>query len=208
MTGHWCRRMPMAGLHSQPPRRVGERSWPRAGIRPRAESDPVPGREWPDLADGVAQLPIEEPHAPPRSPPPHEWYMAENGLTVVNNITRLDSGPGSSQGEDLLAACLKVLTSDNFSAELMALPIACDPICMNQAAMMLLLAVMPTLDDIDIAAVHRGNLFRGVVIPGTDVSSGLGGATGGHGGAVIGRSDRWPGQRPGRRPDPWCRRQF
>jgi hypothetical protein len=37
---------------------------------------------------------------------------------------------------------------------------------------------MPTLDDVDIAPVQRGDLSRGVVIPGP---GGLGGAVGGRG---------------------------
>jgi hypothetical protein len=48
----------------------------------------------------------------------------------------------------------------------------------NQTARTTLLAAMPTLDDIDIASVQRGDLSHGVVIPGT---SGLGGAAGGRG---------------------------
>jgi hypothetical protein len=44
---------------------------------------------------------------------------------------------------------------------------------------------MPTLDGVDIATVQRGDLSRGMAIPRTDVSDGLGGATGGRGGAVV-----------------------
>jgi hypothetical protein len=140
------------------------------------------------------------------------WYLAENGLTSlmvlhdflskhltplqdhprpvwmytgVKDIMRLDRWPGSSLGDNLLVACLKELTSDNFSVELVAPPAPCEPICMNQAARTVLLAAMPTLDDIDIATVHRGDLSRGMAIPGSDASSDLGGTTSGHGGVVI-----------------------
>jgi hypothetical protein len=106
--------------------------------------------------------------------------------TGMNDIMRMDHELGSSLDEDLMAACLKALTSDQFLAELMALPAAYEPIGMNQAARTTLLVVMPTLDDEDITAVQRGDQSRGVAIPGTDVSGGLGSATGGHGGAVIG----------------------
>jgi hypothetical protein len=54
-------------------------------------------------------------------------------------------------------------------------PAACEPICVNQAVRTALLATMPTLDDVDIATVQRGDLSYGVVIPGT---GGLGGAAG------------------------------
>jgi hypothetical protein len=107
-------------------------------------------------------------------------YLAENGLTSlmvlhnflskhlaplqdhprpmrmytgVNDIMQLDHGLGSSLDENLLAACLKALTSDQFLAELMAPPVAYEPICMNQATRMVLLVTMPMLDDIDITTV-------------------------------------------------------
>jgi hypothetical protein len=140
-------------------------------------------------------------------------YLAENGLTSpmelhdflskhlttlqdrprptwmytgVNDIMRLDRGPGLSMDEDLLDACLKVLTTDQFSAELVSAPAVCEPICMNQAARTVLLAAMPMLDDVDITIVQRGDLPHGVAIARIDVSNGLGDATGGRGGAVVG----------------------
>jgi hypothetical protein len=51
----------------------------------------------------------------------------------------------------------------------------CEPIYANQAVRTTLLAIMPTLDDVDIASVQRGDQSRGVVIPG------LGGPGGAHG---------------------------
>jgi hypothetical protein len=51
--------------------------------------------------------------------------------TGVNDIMRLDHGPGSSLDEGLLATCLKTLTSDQFLAELVTLLAAYKPICMN-----------------------------------------------------------------------------
>jgi hypothetical protein len=58
---------------------------------------------------------------------------------------------------------------------------------MDQAARTALLAAMPTLDDVDIAVVQRGDLSRGVTIPGVTVTGGRGGTTGG------GRGGRGPG---------------
>jgi hypothetical protein len=97
--------------------------------------------------------------------------------TGVNDIMRLDRGPRSSLGNTLLAACLKALTTDPPSAELVTLAAGYEPLCANQAARATLLAIMPTLDDVDIAPVQRGDQSRGVVIPGSD---GTGGVTGGH----------------------------
>jgi hypothetical protein len=73
--------------------------------------------------------------------------------TGVNDIMRLERGPGSSLDGELLAACLKALTTDQFSAELATPPASCRAICMDQAARTTLLATMPMLDDVDIAVV-------------------------------------------------------
>jgi hypothetical protein len=107
--------------------------------------------------------------------------------TGVNDIMRLERGPGSSLDGDLLAACLKALTTDQFSTELAAPPASCGAICLDQAVRTALLAAMPTLDNIDIAVVQRGDLSRGVTIPGATVAGGRGGTTGG------GRGGRGPG---------------
>jgi hypothetical protein len=88
--------------------------------------------------------------------------------TGVNDIMRLERGPRSSLDHALLATCLKTLTTDQFSADLMVLAVVCKPICMNQAARTALLAIMPTLDDVEFTPVQRGNQSRGMVIPGAD----------------------------------------
>jgi hypothetical protein len=75
--------------------------------------------------------------------------------TGVNDIMRLDRGPGSSLGYALLATSLKALTMDQPSAELMSPAVACEPLCVNQAVRTALLVIMPTLDDFDIATVQR-----------------------------------------------------
>jgi hypothetical protein len=79
--------------------------------------------------------------------------------TEVNDIMRLDRGPRSSLGDTLLAASLKALTMDQPSAELVTPAAACEPLCVNQTVRIALLAIMPMLDDADIAQC------RGVTSP-------------------------------------------
>jgi hypothetical protein len=74
-----------------------------------------------------------------------------------------------------------------FSAELAVPPASCGAICLDQAARTALLAAMATLDDVDNAVVQRGDLSRGVTIPGATATGGRGGTTGG------GRGGRGPG---------------
>jgi hypothetical protein len=75
----------------------------------------------------------------------------------VNDIMQLDHGPGSSLSDTLLAASLKALTTDQPSAELVTPTTTSEPLCANQAARRTLLVIMPTLDDVDIALVQRGD---------------------------------------------------
>jgi hypothetical protein len=114
--------------------------------------------------------------------------------TGVNDIMRLERGPGSSLDEALLAASLNALTVDQFSADLVVPAAVCEPICANQVARTTLLATMPTLDDVDIAPVQRGNQSRGVVILG---DGSLVGAAGGHGRCA--RPGRWSWRHPSKR---------
>jgi hypothetical protein len=109
--------------------------------------------------------------------------------TRVNDIMRLDRGPGSSLDEVLLATSLKALTTDQFSAKLMVPPVAGEPICVNQVVRTALLAAMRTLDDVNIAPVQRGDQSRGVVIPRAgglvSVASGHGRGSGTEGGGGV-----------------------
>jgi hypothetical protein len=119
--------------------------------------------------------------------------------TGVNDIMRLERGPGSSLNGELLAACLKVLTTYQFSAELVTPPTSCGAICMDQAARTALLATMPMLDDVDFAVVQRGDLSRGVTIPGATITGGRGGTTGGgRGGRPVGSGSTGSGLAGGR----------
>jgi hypothetical protein len=77
--------------------------------------------------------------------------------TGVNDIMQLDRWPGSSLGDTLLATTLKALTTNPPLNELVMPTAGCEPLCVNQAARTALLAIMPTLDDVEIAPVQRGD---------------------------------------------------
>jgi hypothetical protein len=106
--------------------------------------------------------------------------------TGVNDIMWLDHDLGSSLGDALLAVSLKALTMDQPSAELVTPAVAREPICVNQMARTTLLAIMPMLDDVDIAPVQRGDQSHGVVIPGPGGPSGTAGGHGRGGGPPAG----------------------
>jgi hypothetical protein len=77
------------------------------------------------------------------------------------------------------------LTTDQPLAKLVMPTAGCEPLCMNQAVRTTLLVIMLTLDDADIALVHRGDQSHDVFIPGP---GGLGGTAGDqiHGGVLVG----------------------
>jgi hypothetical protein len=141
----------------------------------------------------------KDPVLEPGFDPVLDWiqYLAENGLTSlmvlhdfllkrlaplqdqshhpagictgVNDIMRLDRRTWSSLCDTLLAASLKALTMDQPSTELMMPAAGCEPLCMNQAMRIALLAIMPMLDDVDIAPVHRATSPAAWSSPGSAV---------------------------------------
>jgi hypothetical protein len=89
--------------------------------------------------------------------------------------------------EVLLAASLKALTTDQFLAELVVPTAVYELICANKAVKTTLLATMPTLDDVAITPVQRGDQSHSVVIPGPDGPVGTAGGLGRGGGPSAGR---------------------
>jgi hypothetical protein len=138
------------------------------GKDPGLESgfDPVLDRIQYLVESGLTSLMVLHDFLSRRLAPLHDRATRPAWMyTGENDIMRLERGPWSSLDGDLLAVCLKALTTDQFSAELATPPASCEAICMDQAARTALLAAMPTLDDVDIAVVQRGDLSRGVTIP-------------------------------------------
>jgi hypothetical protein len=111
--------------------------------------------------------------------------LAESGLTsmmvlhdyVSKHITWLEHGDGSALGVEVLVLVMGKLSPDPSSHDFITPPTSCQPLCMDQAMRMLLLVAMPSMDDVGISPIQRGDQSCGVQIPGIDV-------TGGHGGAV------------------------
>jgi hypothetical protein len=160
------------------------------GKDPGLESrfDPVLDRIQYLAESGLTSLMVLHDFVSRRLAPLQDWATRPAWMyTGVNDIMRLERGPGSSLDSELLAACLKALTTDQFSVEIATPPASYGAICMDQAARTALLPTMPTLDDIDITVVQRGDLSCGVTIPGATVTGGRGDTTGG------GRGGRGPG---------------
>jgi hypothetical protein len=71
--------------------------------------------------------------------------------TGVNDVTWLECGDGSSLGEEELALVMGKLSPDPSSHDFITRPASCQPLCMAQAMMTLLLVAMPSMYDIYIA---------------------------------------------------------
>jgi hypothetical protein len=95
-------------------------------------------------------------------------------------------------------------------AKLKVPPAVCEPIYVNQVVRIALFTAMPTLDDVNIALMQRGDQSCGVVIPGAGSLDSIagshgqgGGPAGGCGGVLASGSPPRPWSHPGR----WPRRQ-
>jgi hypothetical protein len=69
--------------------------------------------------------------------------------TGVNDVTRLERGDGSALSEEVLSLMMG----------------SCQPLYVDQAVRSMLLVTMPSMDDIGIAPIQRGDQSRGVQIP-------------------------------------------
>jgi hypothetical protein len=77
--------------------------------------------------------------------------------TGVNDVTRLERGDGSMLGEEALALVMGKLSPNPFSHDFVTPLASCQPLCMNQVARTLRLVVMPSMDDVGITPVQRGD---------------------------------------------------
>jgi hypothetical protein len=93
-------------------------------------------------------------------------------LHWVKNVTRLERGDGSALGEEPLALVMGKLSPNPSSHDFVTPPASCQPLYMDQAARMLLLVAMPSMDDVGIALIQRGDKSRGVQIPRTGTVGG------------------------------------
>jgi hypothetical protein len=67
---------------------------------------------------------------------------------------------------------MEKLSSDPCSHDFIVPPVSCQPLYMDQAARMLLLVAMPSINNVGIASVQRGDQSHGTRIPRTGVAGG------------------------------------
>jgi hypothetical protein len=92
--------------------------------------------------------------------------------TRVNDVTWLERDDGSTLGEEALALMMGKLSPDLSSHDFVTPPASCQPLYMDQAVRTLLLVVMPSMNDVSIAAIQRGDQSCGVQIPGSGIAGG------------------------------------
>jgi hypothetical protein len=68
----------------------------------------------------------------------------------VNDVTQLEHGDGSVLGKEALTLVMGKLSRDPSSHNFVTTPVSYQPLCMDQAARLLLLVAMPSMDDISI----------------------------------------------------------
>jgi hypothetical protein len=96
--------------------------------------------------------------------------------TRVNDVMRLERGDGSALSEEAPTLMTGKLSPDPSSHNFVTPPVSCQPLCIDKATRSLLLVVMPSMDDVGIAPIQRGDQYRGIQIPGASAAGGKGGA--------------------------------
>jgi hypothetical protein len=84
----------------------------------------------------------------------------------VNDATRLERGVRLNLSDGVLASMLGKLSLDPTSHDFVTPLAPCQPLCLDQAVRTMLLVSMPSMDDIDISTIQRGDQSRGVRILG------------------------------------------
>jgi hypothetical protein len=75
----------------------------------------------------------------------------------VSDGTWLEHGDGSALGDEAMSLVMGKLSLDPSSHDFITPPLPYYPLCMDQTARMLLLVVMPLMDDVGIAPIQRGD---------------------------------------------------
>jgi hypothetical protein len=94
--------------------------------------------------------------------------------TREGDAAQLEHDRDSSLDLNMMGTLLAKLSPDPSSDDFATPPVACTPMCLDQATWTRLLRELPTLDDINIAARQRGDESLGVQIPGVDVAGNQG----------------------------------
>jgi hypothetical protein len=93
----------------------------------------------------------------------------------VNDVTRLERGDRSALSEEVLAVVMGKLSPDPSSHDFITPPASYQPLCMDQAMRSMLLVAMPSMDDVGIAPIQRGDQSRGIQIPEAGAAGSQGG---------------------------------
>jgi hypothetical protein len=77
--------------------------------------------------------------------------------TGVNDVMRLERGDGSALSEEVLVLVMGKPSPDPSSHDFVTPSASCQPHSMDQAARSMLLVAMPSMDDVNIASIQRGD---------------------------------------------------
>jgi hypothetical protein len=124
--------------------------------------NPVLGRIRILTEDGLTSMMVLHNYVPKHITPLQEHTRPVWLYNGVNTVTWLECIGGSVLGEEALALVMRKLSPDPSSHDFVTPPTSCQPLCMDQAASMLLLVVMPSMDDVGITPVQRGDKSCGV----------------------------------------------
>jgi hypothetical protein len=124
--------------------------------------NPVLGRIQILVKSRLTSMMVLHDYVSKRIEPLQERTYPARLYTGVNDAKRVQRGDGSSLGEEALSLVIGKLSPVPSSHNFVTPPASCQPLCMDQAARTLALVVMPSIDDVGIAPIQRGDQSRGV----------------------------------------------
>jgi hypothetical protein len=124
--------------------------------------NPVLGRIQILVKSRLTSMMVLHDYVSKRIEPLQERTYPTRLYTGVNDAKRVQRGDGSSLGEEALSLVIGKLSPVPSSHNFITPPASYQPLCMDQAARTLALVVMPSIDDVGIAPIQRGDQSRGV----------------------------------------------
>jgi hypothetical protein len=119
--------------------------------------NPVMGRIQILTESGHTSMTVLHDYVSKRIAPIQERIRPTWLYTGVNDVTRLERGDGSALSEEALALMMEKLSPDPSSHDFVTPPASCQPLCVDQAVRLMLLVAMPSMVDVGIAPIQRGD---------------------------------------------------
>jgi hypothetical protein len=119
--------------------------------------NPVLGRIWILAKSGITPMMVLHDYMSKRITHLQERTHPSSLYTGVNDVMSLERGDGFALSEEALALMMGQLSPDPSSHDFITPPASCQALYVDQATRSMLLMSMPSMDDVSIAPIQRGD---------------------------------------------------